>query len=817
MAFILCRFVFIINIAITMNQELLNQLDNLNSFNKKQLFLNNTLRRLGSGSSRIVYEFDDRHVIKLAKNNKGLDQNDHEADVYFGNRDIDSITKIEDYDEKNSSWILAEKAVKLKPSRFKQIKGFSFNDFAAYLTNYFREANYQKYKNFGKIAQDNSIKEIIDEDDLANDLIYLQSNYGLGWGDLVRISSYGEVNRNGDPQIVLVDYGYVMNESINERVKTDGGYGEVAMQPQIVDENKIIKQHRRNIHTPVGVKHNLKLIENELLNHYSNATDSDIESAIEFINKITLRDDDLLDKSLGEIYKNYLIIETNINKIIKIVKNPEEFYNKVMDVQKYLKYVGTIKESKLFDNTLIESFIIDEDNDDVNQYLNDHTLNLLKHVNCNYYTDTDNNDVLITKNYNDVKNYYNQLNKQSNSFPFIIDIFKLNENAYVIKSKPYTISIHKQNILDENFEILKKLIAELFHLTFEQFYLLAYKNNKLFKVYNDIIVDELDELGQTKYLHLEILKIINEITNNQINTFDFLDQKNYSLSEGNLVLNSLKSNIKQIRESKQLNINEAASVDDELVGKIMKKLNINNFKPIGNCGEFGCAYDIGNNKVLKITTDQSEAIESNKIKGKILNNIANIYNIYKTEYNGNSYYIIILEKLRTEPAKFKKFYNDLNIIFRKLFDRVVLDILVDEYQESPGVYIDDFKEKIDGALDKNSEEGKFYYGLTNIIDELKRYNIQSSDYINYKNLGYKPNGNLGFFDVGFGDTSETNPPENLNINERKMSYMPNSQSVQVKKECTIGGNSDGTSKACNQGEINNLVLKPIDESEIKIS
>lgn len=41
----------------------------------------------------------------------------------------------------------------------------------------------------------------------------------------------------------------------------------------------------------------------------------------------------------------------------------------------------------------------------------------------------------------------------------------------------------------------------------------------------------------------------------------------------------------------------------------------------------------------------------------------------------------------------------------------------------------------------------------------------------------------------------------------------NSQSVQIKKECTIGGNGDGTSKACNQGDINNLVLKPINESK----
>ena len=53
------------------DNNIISQLDSLNSFNKKTIFLNNNLRRLGSGSSRIVYEYDVNHVIKLARfNNK---------------------------------------------------------------------------------------------------------------------------------------------------------------------------------------------------------------------------------------------------------------------------------------------------------------------------------------------------------------------------------------------------------------------------------------------------------------------------------------------------------------------------------------------------------------------------------------------------------------------------------------------------------------------------------------------------------------------------------------------------------------------------
>jgi len=48
-----------------------------------------------------------------------------------------------------------------------------------------------------------------------------------------------------------------------------------------------------------------------------------------------------------------------------------------------------------------------------------------------------------------------------------------------------------------------------------------------------------------------------------------------------------------------------------------------------------------------------------------------------------------------------------------------------------------------------------------------------------------------------------------NISERIKYYMPGSVEVAVKKKCTIGGNGDGTSTACNQGDVNNLILTPI--------
>lgn len=46
---------------------------------------NNEYKRLGSGSSRIVYDLNDGNVIKVAKNDKGFDQNMVEYTLFNSN------------------------------------------------------------------------------------------------------------------------------------------------------------------------------------------------------------------------------------------------------------------------------------------------------------------------------------------------------------------------------------------------------------------------------------------------------------------------------------------------------------------------------------------------------------------------------------------------------------------------------------------------------------------------------------------------------------------------------------------------------------
>lgn len=62
---------------------------------------------------------------------------------------------------------------------------------------------------------------------------------------------------------------------------------------------------------------------------------------------------------------------------------------------------------------------------------------------------------------------------------------------------------------------------------------------------------------------------------------------------------------------------------------------------------------------------------------------------------------------------------------------------------------------------------------------------------------------------------ESDDNENLNqpINERRKVWVDGSEAVKVKKECRLGGLGDGTSKACNQGDINNLEFSKLIEKK----
>jgi 2'-5' RNA ligase len=191
---------------------------------------------------------------------------------------------------------------------------------------------------------------------------------------------------------------------------------------------------------------------------------------------------------------------------------------------------------------------------------------------------------------------------------------------------------------------------------------------------------------------------------------------------------------------------------DEIANQVAEIKGYSKPQFIGS-GFFGVAYSIGNDKVLKITKDRSEAYENLMLIGKPLKYIAQPYNVFKitskSEIKIPETYAIVLEKLQTDYKKTEKLYDRLDFAFTKILHVNVSDVIEHYLDIWNDKKID--KKKIDAYFAKNPQDAEFFYGLMRIAEEAKQYGVESMDYLNSPNLGYKKNGALGFFDVGFGN------------------------------------------------------------------
>lgn len=172
----------------------------LNSFSKRIKYCEENLERINSGSSRIVYKIDDEKVLKLAKNAKGLAQNDVEIrnsqDYYISSL----LADIFEYDE-NDLWLEMEYCKKLTFGRFKEITGVSFKDFK-YILNYANQESSNR-RSYIRYSKPDIYDDLEDYEFVYSMVDYIQ-NYDVLIGDLLRISSYGEDKHNN---VVIIDYG----------------------------------------------------------------------------------------------------------------------------------------------------------------------------------------------------------------------------------------------------------------------------------------------------------------------------------------------------------------------------------------------------------------------------------------------------------------------------------------------------------------------------------------------------------------------------------------------------------------------------------
>ena len=227
------------------------------------------------------------------------------------------------------------------------------------------------------------------------------------------------------------------------------------------------------------------------------------------------------------------------------------------------------------------------------------------------------------------------------------------------------------------------------------------------------------------------------------------------------------------------NVEEGSPIDafkgteSEIAAKIAKHLNLGKFAPLGS-GTGGFAYYIPNNRVLKITKDKTEAVEAFKIKGKKLKHIANIYEVYELKGKYKGTYVIISELL--DKSDDLDIAEDILFKFAKeVLDRYHQDAIFVSYfhgelkkKDIPKIVnqIYDWAWSDENQINpKDTEIAVWYFkGMISIIDELKEYNIHSTDWGN-QNLGIKKNGDLAMYDLGYGDNELPKALSKIHLNQ----------------------------------------------------
>ena len=176
----------------------------LKSFNQRIQYCEKNLVRISSGSSRIVYKIDDTKVLKLAKNKKGLAQNEVEID-YSQDYMMDDIVAEIFHSDENNLWLEMELARKVTSAMFQNIVGFTFEEYVDGV--WYQEENLRPRKSSYKRPKPEKIDEMWENEFVSRIFDVMGSYENFVAGDLTKLSTYGVVNRNGQNDIVMIDYG----------------------------------------------------------------------------------------------------------------------------------------------------------------------------------------------------------------------------------------------------------------------------------------------------------------------------------------------------------------------------------------------------------------------------------------------------------------------------------------------------------------------------------------------------------------------------------------------------------------------------------
>lgn len=183
----------------------------LPSFAKRLQYCKQYLKKIGAGSSRVVFAVDNEKVLKVAKNGKGIAQNQEEMQDWRQNY-YDCFAKVYDASE-DGIFLEMQAARRAKDSDFRKLTGYGFDVMSAwigYTASLYTPRNRMAFRdhNFDELFDSEEWAEGLDNYNLFSRVhSYLCDTCSEAYGDLQRLSSWGVVSENGEESLVIIDFG----------------------------------------------------------------------------------------------------------------------------------------------------------------------------------------------------------------------------------------------------------------------------------------------------------------------------------------------------------------------------------------------------------------------------------------------------------------------------------------------------------------------------------------------------------------------------------------------------------------------------------
>lgn len=182
---------FISTISEYLNEQILNSNDidsftQLHKFSDRKKYADENYKLINKGTGRYVYNINNEYVLKLAKNNKGIEQNKTEINISNSGKYNDITANIVEYDT-NGLYLIQQKAYRVTDQNFKDITGLQLDGFLYYLRHNIKwdGSNVKFYNKVNSLVKDFSLDRF----------------------DITSENSWGIINNN----VVIVDYGLDMN------------------------------------------------------------------------------------------------------------------------------------------------------------------------------------------------------------------------------------------------------------------------------------------------------------------------------------------------------------------------------------------------------------------------------------------------------------------------------------------------------------------------------------------------------------------------------------------------------------------------------